>query len=520
MKFGLEQHIIDTLIAVFEQNSKVDKALVFGSRAKGNYRPDSDIDIAIKGQDLSTDDIIAMSLAIEEKGITHKIDLINYHTIKEPDLIDHIDRVGIELYSIWQKTEIGILPSDWRLMTLDEIKSKEKKAIISGPFGSNISSKYFVSNGIPVIRGNNLSLGLGKKFNDDGFVFITEEKANELGTWAIKDDIVFTAVGTIGQVGILLGNEKYPKYIISNKQLRLRVDKEIVSPLFAYYWFASPEMIDTIEQRNTGSSVPLINLSVLKSLYIPIPQKWEQKLIVQTLSSLDDKIDLLHRQNKTLEQLAETLFRQWFVEEAEGSWELEPLGKVFDIGIGRTPPRKEQHWFTLNPNDIKWVSIKDMGTSGIYLDTVSEYLTQEAVEQYSVPIIPENTVMLSFKMTIGRLAISTEKMVSNEAIAHFKQKEGSFLFPEFLYLFLKTYSWVELGSTSSIVESINSQMIKEIEMIIPNKEKLIAFKEMIIPTFDKIKSNQKQIRTLTQTRDNLLPKLMSGEIRLNLDLLD
>ncbi len=161
-----------------------------------------------------------------------------------------------------------------------------------------------------------------------------------------------------------------------------------------------------------------------------------------------------------------------------------------------------------------------MGTSGIYLDTVSEYLTQEAVEKYSVPIIPENTVILSFKMTIGRLAISTERMVSNEAIAHFKQKRGSFLFPEFLYLFLKTYSWVELGSTSSIVESINSQMIKEIEMIIPNKEKLIAFKEMIIPTFDKIKSNQKQIRTLTQTRDNLLPKLMSGEIRLNLDLLD
>ena len=82
MKFGLEQHIIDKLIAVFEQNSRVDKALVFGSRAKGNYRPDSDIDIAIKGQELNTDDIIAMSVAFEEKGITHKIDLINYHSIK------------------------------------------------------------------------------------------------------------------------------------------------------------------------------------------------------------------------------------------------------------------------------------------------------------------------------------------------------------------------------------------------------------------------------------------------------
>ena len=106
MKFGLEQHIIDKMIAVFEQNPKVDKAFVFGSRAKGNYRPDSDIDIALKGPDLNTDDIIAMSVAFEEKGITHKIDLINYNTIKEPELKDNIDRVGIEFYSRWNEYKI------------------------------------------------------------------------------------------------------------------------------------------------------------------------------------------------------------------------------------------------------------------------------------------------------------------------------------------------------------------------------------------------------------------------------
>ena len=93
--------------------------------------------------------------------------------------------------------------------------------------------------------------------------------------------------------------------------------------------------------------------------------------------------------------------------------------------------------------------------------------------------------MLSFKMTIGRLAITTERMLSNEAIAHFKQKEKSFLFPEFLYLFLKTYKWEQLGSTSSIVEAINSQMIKEIEMIIPDEQKLNAFKELMNPYFKK-----------------------------------
>ncbi len=151
----------------------------------------------------------------------------------------------------------------WETKTLDEVKSKETKSIISGPFGSNISSRFFVSQGIPVIRGNNLSLSIGRRFVDEGFVFITEEKANELGTWAAKDDLIFTAAGTIGQVGILDGRQKYQKYIISNKQLRVRLDKNLVDPLFAYYWFASPQMIDTVVQRDTGSTIPLINLGVV-----------------------------------------------------------------------------------------------------------------------------------------------------------------------------------------------------------------------------------------------------------------
>ncbi len=495
MKFGLEQHIIDRLIAVFEQHSKVDKALVFGSRAKGNYRPDSDIDIAIKGQDLNTDDIIAMSVAFEEKGITYKIDLINYDNINEPALKDHIDRVGIELYSRWKEIQLRSICSD-----------------IS--YGYTASAD-FENVGPKFLRITDITNG-NVNWETVPFCKISA-KDNQKYKLGIGDIVIARTGATTGYNTII---KKEVDAVFASYLIRFQIDKKKANPFFIGYILQSNNFQDYVDAIAGGSAQPGANAQQFADFEFLLPPIQEQTVIANILTSLDDKIDLLHRQNKTLEQLAETLFRQSFVEEAEESWEVETLGKVFDIGIGRTPPRKEQQWFTLNPNDIKWVSIKDMGTSGIYLDTVSEYLTQEAVEKYSVPIIPENTVILSFKMTIGRLAISTERMVSNEAIAHFKQKRGSFLFPEFLYLFLKTYSWVELGSTSSIVESINSQMIKEIEMIIPNKEKLIAFKEMIIPTFDKIKSNQKQIRTLTQTRDNLLPKLMSGEIRLNLDLLD
>jgi type I restriction enzyme S subunit len=155
--------------------------------------------------------------------------------------------------------------------SLGELVSKEKKSIISGPFGSNIGKVFFKSEGIPVIRGNNLSTG-GEKFKDRGFVFITRDKANELNCYAIKNDLIFTAVGTIGQVGIIDEKLKFDEYVISNKQLRVRFDNSIITPLFAYYWFSSYWIQKLIVQRNVGSTVPLINLSILKGLPIILPK--------------------------------------------------------------------------------------------------------------------------------------------------------------------------------------------------------------------------------------------------------
>lgn len=153
--------------------------------------------------------------------------------------------------------------SKWIHTTLNDICRSDKGAIISGPFGSNISSKFFVLDGVPVIRGNNLSLSLDK-FYDDDFVFVTEEKADELNCYAEEGDLIFTAAGTIGQVGILEAPLKYKKYVISNKQLRARIDTRKVDLLYAYYWFASAWMQNYFIRNNKGSTVPLITLSELK----------------------------------------------------------------------------------------------------------------------------------------------------------------------------------------------------------------------------------------------------------------
>jgi type I restriction enzyme S subunit len=379
----------------------------------------------------------------------------------------------------------------------------------TGPFGSQLHMSDYKLKGTPIITVEHLG---ENKILHDNLPLVGDNDKLRLIKYTLKEgDIVFSRVGSVDRRVYVTANED--GWMFSGRCLRVRVDKNKVNPKFLSYYFGQENFKETIRRIAVGATMPSINTTILSEVEVHIPQMDSQIQIASTLSSLDDKIDLLYRQNKTLEQLAETLFRQWFVEKADDDWEKDVLENLFDIGIGRTPPRKEYHWFSTNSNDVKWASIKDMGTSGIYIDSTAEYLTLDAIERFGIPVIPKSTVMLSFKMTIGRLAISTEKMLSNEAIAHFKQKKKSNLFPEFLYLYLKTYRWEQLGSTSSIVESINSQMIKDMELFIPGKKKLKDFKELVIPYFEKVKTNLNQINTLTQLRDTLLPKLMSGEVR-------
>ena len=156
--------------------------------------------------------------------------------------------------------------------------------------------------GFPVIRGNNLKQD---KFVDSGFVFVDDEKADELKNCiAVQDDIIFTAAGTIGQVGIIPKNGKYSKYIISNKQIRLRINPDVISPLFAFYWFSSKKMQGYLISNNVGSALPLLTLQELKSVPIPVPSIPEQNKIAKILNDFDEKIQHLQKQNKILEQIA------------------------------------------------------------------------------------------------------------------------------------------------------------------------------------------------------------------------
>lgn len=390
------------------------------------------------------------------------------------------------------------------VLTLDDIKSPEKRSVISGPFGSNISSRYFTSSGIPVIRGNNLSTEIGVKFRDDGFVFVSEEKANELNSWASKDDLLFTAAGTIGQVGLLTGKEKYKKYIISNKQLRVTLDKKKVNPVFAYYWFASPAIKEIIVQRDTGSTIPLINLTVLKSLPIILPPLPEQESIAEVLSDLDEKISLLDRNNKTLEQLADTIFREWFQEDVA----TVPLFDFGKIVCGKTPSKGNSSFFN---GSVPFLKIPDMHNK-VFVTSTEDSLTKIGQNSQPNKTIPSFCINVSCIATVGLVTINAFECQTNQQINSIIPKADYYRFFLYCYLRQSQEELVLRASGGSVTHNLNTSDFSNFP--VPNApSRLIQnFSTSVSPLFEKILKNEHQIRTLEHLRDTLLPKLISGEV--------
>ena len=184
------------------------------------------------------------------------------------------------------------------------------------------------------------------------------------------------------------------------------------------------------------------------------------------------------------------------------------------VGIGKTPPRKEPQWFSECSMDIPWVSIKDMGNAGAFINQTNEFLTREAVDKFNVRVVPDNTVILSFKLTVGRISITDGAMTTNEAIAHFRTDKNSPLTSEYIYFSLKSFNFDTLSSTSSIANAVNSKTVKSLPVLVPTAKAVSAFQFQVGTIMQRIKKNENQAQTLAQLRDTLLPKLISGQLRL------
>jgi type I restriction enzyme S subunit len=200
----------------------------------------------------------------------------------------------------------------WKNVKVESIRATTPYSLVGGPFGSNLTTRDYVDDGVPVIRGTNLPAE--REFEDDGFVFVSEEKADALkSNIAYPGDIVFTQRGTLGQVGIIPSGARFQRYVVSQSQMKLTVNHEVADPRFVYYFFRHPETVEQIKRRSITSGVPHINLGILKDFYIPLPPSRVQAEIVKVLAGYDAHIENNRRRIALLEESARLLYREWFI---------------------------------------------------------------------------------------------------------------------------------------------------------------------------------------------------------------
>ena len=411
--------------------------------------------------------------------------------------------------------------------TLEKICLPEKGSIISGPFGSNISSKYFVASGIPVIRGNNLSLTYDK-FYDDGFVFVTPEKAEELKCYAIRGDLIFTAAGTLGQVGIIPQNSIYDTYVISNKQIRARLDSGKIDLLYAFYWFSSPWIQKILKNNNKGSTVPLLTLAEVKSLPIVYPESLEeQRRIAKCIDEFSLKIENNNVINDNLAQQAKLLYDYWFTQfdfpdennkpyRSSGGkmewndrikrniptgWHVVTFTNIATWESNSQPPKSE---FRYEPQDgyVRFIQNRDYDSNAhkTYIPLTKNLSIVDRLDilmdKYGDAGAVRYGIEGAFNVALGK--INVHNTSHREYIRSYLESDG-------------IYTYLHNSCMASTRASLSESNLANLILVMPDDVTIAKYEAILNNIRKRILKNNDEIEKLVELRDWFLPLLMNGQ---------
>ena len=384
--------------------------------------------------------------------------------------------------------------SSWK-----EFKLGEVIEIIGGGTPKTSISEYWNGN-IPWL--SVVDFNTGKKYVSKTEKTITEEGLKNSSTKLLqKNDIIISARGTVGALAML---DKPMTFNQSCYGIRAKENESTND----YIFYLLKDTVNQLLQISHGGVFDTITKATFDEIDISLPPLEEQKAIAEVLSSLDDKIDLLHRQNQTLESLAQTLFRQWFIEEAKEEWEEKPLSKIADFLNGlacqKFPPQNDI-------DKLPVLKIKDLKDG---ISENSDYATSDIKPEY---IVNNCDVIFAWSASLMVKIWDGEQCVLNQHLFKVTSKD----FPKWFY-----YQWCKYHLDNFIAISsehattmghIKRGDLDEAMCIIPSSEELLKMDNDILPIFEKLEINSKQIKSLEKMRDTLLPKLLSGEVRVKFD---
>ena len=368
--------------------------------------------------------------------------------------------------------------SEWKEYKLGELCNFQSGTVFPNSYQGGVSGDY------PFIKVSDMNLPGNERIIRYANNWINKKTCKELQAKIHpKNATVFAKTGialTFNRRRLL----KQPSIIDNNMMSAVAGDN--ITPLFLYYLLCTIDFNYIV----SGTAVPYININELKNIDVKIPSLSEQRAIASVLSSIDDKIDLLHRENKTLEAMAETLFRKWFIEEAKDDWEHTKLGEVVTITYGKNLP------------------IKKLLRSGYPV-----FGGNGQIGFYNKYLYVEPQVLVSCRgEASGKVNISLPRsFITNNSLILVRDKRKEITF-EYLKYHSLNYDFT-LHVSGSAQPQITIDSLYDAAFLIPPVDLINKFTEIVRGYEEKRTNNLKQIHTLEKLRDTLLPKLMSGEVR-------
>lgn len=415
--------------------------------------------------------------------------------------------------------------------------------ISMGPFGSDIKVENFISEGVPVLDGSNLT---DFKLVENQFRYVSAEKARTYKkAIAKRGDIVITHRGTLGQVSYIPEDSKFEEYVISQSQFRVSLDRSLVDPIYFTYYFHTREGQKRLLANKCHVGVPALAQATtnFRNIEIPLPSIVTQQKIASVLSSLDSKIELNNRINAELEAMAKTIYDYWFVQfdfpfdfaqgkpDADGrpykssggkmvwseelkrdvpeGWGVKALREFADTASGGTPLSTKNEYY--RNGSIAWINSGELNNP--YIMNSKNFITKEGMDNSNAKLFEANTLLIAmYGATAGKVALLNIPACTNQAICA--------IIPEFKILtyylkfaFEDLYKYLINLSSGSARDNLSQDVIRDLRFTIPSDGLLVKFNDIVSPMIKMICSNLIENQKLSHLRDWLLPMLMNGQVR-------
>ena len=371
--------------------------------------------------------------------------------------------------------------------------------IAMGPFGSNIKVSCFVDSGVPVLNGSNLE---GFSLSEKEFRYVTREKADSLNKAnAYRGDIVITHRGTLGQIVFIPQDSRYDRYVISQSQFRVRCNDKVF-PEYLVYYFHTPIGQHKLLSNASQVGVPALARpsSTFQQIEVELPERSIQKRIVEIITAIQKKIENNQKINDNLQQQAQALYQQMFIDNPVSGGYIGTLSNIADITMGQSP-----NGSSYNEDGNGTVFFQGRAEFGFRFPSVRSYTTEPK------RMACANDTLMSVRAPVGDLNVAYTDCCIGRGLAAIHSKSNQQSFVLYTMFFLRKQLDVFNGE-GTVFGSINRTSLNELPIFIPSDREIVKFEAIVAPIDAAIRNNYEEICRLEKIRNALLPKLMSGEL--------